>query len=188
MRGLKKMWKGGVVALGALLAISLAAVAQAQAPPALPTIVTGSVTIDGAPAPAGAAVVAWIGGENCGSATTAAGGTYTVQVGGRPGNAAACDQANASISFTVNGKEATGAATRIQGALQTVNLVASTATPTPAPTPAPTATPAPTPAGLPPTGVGSSDGGSTSWWPVALGGAVLAAAAGAFALRRRTNV
>lgn len=157
MRGLTKLIPIG---LAALVALALVAVAQAQAPPALPTIVTGTVTINGVAAPSGTPLAAFLDSTECGTTTTGAGGSYTVQVGGRVGNPAICDQANGIIRFAVAiGGQVLPAAqtgTRVQGALQTINLTITTTQPTPSPTPPggtppPAVTPTPAPLPRPPT-------------------------------------
>ena len=64
-----------VMALALLLAIPTAAFAQ-RVPP---HVFVGSVTLDGATAADGAAVTAWIGGEQV-AATTTSGGSYSLIV------------------------------------------------------------------------------------------------------------
>lgn len=129
------MAKSAFLALAVLAALLLLGRANAQLP-ALPTIVSGTVTADGVPAPAGKLVVALIDGSECGSTATAAGSSYTLQVGGRPGNPPICDQSGATISFAVDGKPAQETTTRQPGALVTLNLTVTTATPIPTPAPA----------------------------------------------------
>lgn len=181
---------------------------HAQAPPALPTIVTGTAAIDGRPAPAGTTVTALIASNNCGDKAVQPDGTYVVQVGGRPGNAPACDQLGATIEFAIGNQAATGTTTRELGQLKQVNLTATTQT-IAVPTPLPTVTPPPAGAAQPvvtpppavlapgatppqvvqaqpqaPQQAEKEDGGGFAWWPLVVAGAALAGVAILLSRRR----
>ncbi len=82
------MTKFSILASLAVIALLLAipAVVLAQAQPPLPSVFGGTVTWDGAPAPDGTAVSAWIGGEQV-ALTTAAGGAYALMISQPPGGA-----------------------------------------------------------------------------------------------------
>jgi len=104
------------MALALLLAIPTAAFAQ-RVPP---HVFVGSVTLDGATAADGAAVTAWIGGEQV-AATTASSGSYSLIV----------DQQDASfagetVSFKVSGAGTAETAEWVQGGGDELNLVATT--------------------------------------------------------------
>ena len=94
-----------VMALALLLAIPTAAFAQ-RVPP---HVFVGSVTLDGATAADGAAVTAWIDGEQV-AATTAAGGSYSLIV-----DQGDSSYAEKTISFKVSGSNADQSATWAQG-------------------------------------------------------------------------
>lgn len=90
-----------------VVAVALAAFA-APAPPAaaqLPNRIYGTVTLNGAPAPAGTPILALTGGKTCGSSTVTAPGrnglTYLLDV--PDGGAAAECKPGAIITFTVGG-------------------------------------------------------------------------------------
>lgn len=121
---MKTPWLGLVV----LSVVAMASTVLAQVP-VLPTIVTGTVTVGGALAPAGRTVTANIENAECGTTTTGSDGTYTLQVGGRPGNPAACDQVGATIRLRVDGTLAPETTTREPATLKTVNLVVGGAPP-----------------------------------------------------------
>ena len=82
------MTKFSILASLAVIALLLAipAVVLAQAQPPLPSVFGGTVTWDGAPAPDGTAVSAWIDGEQV-ALTTAAGGAYALMISQPPGGA-----------------------------------------------------------------------------------------------------
>src|SRR5579875_758861 len=107
---------------------------------------SGTVTLNGQPAPTGATVVASIGGVACGFGTVT-NGSYIVDIQAIAG----CTTPGATVSFTVNGVAAsqTGTLPALQGSPVILNLTAQAASPTTAPTPPPpaptrTTTPAPT--------------------------------------------
>src|SRR5579875_2661934 len=108
---------------------------------------SGTVTLNGQPAPTGATVVASIGGVACGFGTVT-NGSYIVDIQAIAG----CTTPGATVSFTVNGVAAsqTGTLPALQGSPVILNLTAQAASPTPAPTPPPppptrTMTPPPPP-------------------------------------------
>jgi len=105
-----------VMALVLLLAIPTAAFAQ-RVPP---HVFVGSATLDGATVADGAAVTAWIGGEQV-AATTASGGTYSLIV-----DQGDSSYAGETVSFKVSGSDAAESATWVQGGGDELNLVAST--------------------------------------------------------------
>ena len=103
------------MALALLLAIPTAAFAQ-RVPP---HVFVGSVTLDGATAADGAAVTAWIGGEQV-AATTASGGSYSLIV-----DQGDSSYAGETVSFKVSGAHAAESSTWTQGGGDELNLVAS---------------------------------------------------------------
>jgi hypothetical protein len=103
-----------VTALALLLAIPTAVFAQ-RVPP---HVFVGSVTLDGATAADGAAVTAWIDGEQVAS-TTASGGTYSLVV-----DQADSAYAGKTVSFKVSGAAAAQTAEWVQGGGDELNLVA----------------------------------------------------------------
>lgn len=82
------MTKFSILASLAVIALLLAipAVVLAQAQPPLPSVFGGTVTWDGAPAPDGTAVSAWIDGEQV-ALTAAADGAYALKISQPPGGA-----------------------------------------------------------------------------------------------------
>ena len=105
-----------VTALALLLAIPTAVFAQ-RVPP---HVFVGSVTLDGATAADGAAVTAWIDGEQVAS-TTASSGTYSLVV-----DQADSVYAGKTVSFKVSGATAAQTAEWVQGGGDELNLVADT--------------------------------------------------------------
>src|SRR5579875_1121575 len=95
---------------------------------------SGTVTLNGQPAPTGATVVASIGGVACGFGTVT-NGSYIVDIQAIAG----CTTPGATVSFTVNGVAAsqTGTLPALQGSPVILNLTAQGASPTTAPTPPP---------------------------------------------------
>jgi hypothetical protein len=113
--------------------ICFAGIAAAQPAP-FPTLFSGSVTLNGQPAPVGTAITFSAGGAQCGSGEVETAGSYSI--------AATCPAG--SVTILVNGKSG-GSATVASGGggSQTVDLTVTTATATPSPTPTRTATPIP---------------------------------------------
>jgi hypothetical protein len=111
--------------------------------PTPPNRFDGSASVDGRPAPDGAAVTALVGTASCGTGQVN-GGQYVVDVASaftRPG----CGRDGGQVSFTIGSARATQTGTFATGAFTALNLTAQTPTPTPAPTtPRPAVTPAPT--------------------------------------------
>ena len=105
-----------VMALALLLAIPTAAFAQ-RVPP---HVFVGSVTLDGATAADGAAVTAWIDGEQV-AATTASGGSYSLIIDQEDSS-----YAGATVSFKVSGAGVSRTAEWVQGGGDELNLVATT--------------------------------------------------------------
>ncbi len=128
-------WLGGGVA--AALLLGLAGVfsggdqAQAQSQPATPDArFTGTVTLEGAPAAAGTAVVAIVAGAECGSGTVttgANGSRYTLN------SPAECAEVGDEVSFHVGGVAAAETGTWNNTALNVVDLTATTPEPKPEP-------------------------------------------------------
>lgn len=150
---------------------------SAHAQPNPPAVYTGSVTINGNPAPPGTGIVAYIGNTVCGSTVVSTVGQYVLQcAGGNVGD---------PVTFTVNGLPA-GSATWDNRRLNQVDLVAEEGTPTPTPTATPTRTPTPRP---PSTGSGAVDGGASGGTLALalLGLAVLGAGAAGTVLVRRAR-
>ena len=106
-----------LIAVAALMA-SLPAIVSAQGVPPPPQRFFGSVTIDGRSAPVGTTVAAWANGQQAAMVVTTTVGSYPVlEVSGlSPGT---------SISFRVNGVEASETADWQQGSLTRLNLTAS---------------------------------------------------------------
>jgi len=105
-----------VMALALLLAIPTAAFAQ-RVPP---HVFVGSVTLDGATAADGAAVTAWIDGDQV-AATTASSGSYSLIV-----DQGDSSFAGSTVTFKVSGANAEGSAEWVQGGGDELNLVATT--------------------------------------------------------------
>lgn len=110
-----------------LLLLTLAAPASAF--PLLPAEFSGTVTIDGSPAPAGTIITARIDGRDCGSFALTAAGVFggdalfddRLSVGGED------TDAQKTITFLVNGVAA-GTAVYIPGASTTIALAVTTGT------------------------------------------------------------
>lgn len=178
----------GVVLLGLSGALGATEV-EAQAPPARPARFVGSVTINGAPAPAGTVIEARIGSASCGVTTVFPQGAearYAFDVQAlQPSGALNCGTDGATVTFVVGGQTAQQTGTWRDYDLNTVNLTVVTPTPTPSVSATPTGTATSTPK-PPPTGAGlESDGGSSAWMLAILGAGVLAFGAGAAAVARR---
>jgi len=103
-----------VTALALLLAIPTSVFAQN----AKPHVFVGTATLDGATAADGAAVTAWVGGEQV-AATTVKGGEYDILVGDSVG------YAGETVSFKVSGADASETATWVEGGGDIVNLTAA---------------------------------------------------------------
>ena len=104
-----------ITALALLLAIPTSVFAQN----ARPHVFVGTVTLDGVAAADGAAVTAWIDGEQVG-ATTASAGKYVLQLestSGFPGS---------TVSFKVSGADASQTIAWEQGGADEVDLIAAT--------------------------------------------------------------
>ena len=104
-----------VTALALLLAIPTTVFAQN----ARPHVFVGTVTLDGATAADGAAVTAWVDGEQV-AATTVKGGDYDLLVVSNAGFA------GAMVSFKVSGVDASQTIAWEEGGGDIVNLIAST--------------------------------------------------------------
>ncbi len=144
-----------------VLAVAVAALALqaavAWAQPQLPATFYGSVTIDGAPAPTGTEVRAFIGAVDC---TQAAPGERPVF---RDGEAAAyvvtvlhesqrpgCGRPGATVTFTIDGQPALQSASWQPGPARVdLSLGSPTVIPLPTSTPTPRSSPTPTPRATP---------------------------------------
>ena len=104
-----------ITALALLLAIPTTVFAQN----AKPHVFVGTVTLDGATAADGAAVTAWVDGEQV-AATNASGGEYVLQVESTAG------YAGETVSFKVSGVSASQTAAWEDGGGDIVNLIATT--------------------------------------------------------------
>ncbi|MCK9306774.1 MAG: hypothetical protein M0P17_04530 [Methanoculleus sp.] len=112
-----------------VLLLFLALAAPASALPLLPAEFSGTVTIDGSPAPAGTVITARIDDRDCGSLTLAAAGVFggdalsddRLIVNGEDGDA------GKAIAFLVDGVAA-GTAVYTPGASITIALAATTGT------------------------------------------------------------
>lgn len=83
----------------ALLAAALPRAARAQTPPAR---FYGAVTLNGAPAPGGIEIVAYVGEVECGRTTTTDEGRYVLDVSA-DGSVPGCGTDEAVVRFVVNG-------------------------------------------------------------------------------------
>jgi len=120
-----------------ILGLVAGAAAAGDNPPVLPHVFYGGVTIGGSPAPAGTVITATIGGAGCGSVQTVDAGQYgspDESLGNRLVVVAAVDQAEATISFFVNGVAAQETATFASGATTALDLTAAAGESTPTPT------------------------------------------------------
>jgi hypothetical protein len=187
---IKRILSGAVVAAVGVTALS-AGVAFAQ-PTNPPARFAGTVTVNGAPAPAGSAVEARIGSTVCGTTTTFSennASNYVVDVPASDAENQGCGTDGATVQLFVNG-QAAGSGPWRNFELNNVNLSvgAATSTPTATATTTGTATARPTTPSAPQTGTGgslqSSDGNS-SLLMIGIGGLVIAAAAGAAVGARR---
>ena len=104
-----------VTALVLLLAIPTAVFAQ-RVPP---QVIVGSATLDGASAADGAAITAWIGGEQVAD-THASGGEFTLLLDQGDGS-----YAGETVSFKVSGVEAAETVDWVQGGAVLLDLVAN---------------------------------------------------------------
>ncbi len=112
--------------VGVLAPIALvSSAAFAQAPPGIPMVVSGTVTLNGSPAPDGLNVTAWDGSQLVG-ATTISGGNYTVEVCGTAGQT--CSGGD-TISFQLDQLTSSQTTTFGSGTSVTLNL-SFTGTPT----------------------------------------------------------
>ena len=116
------MTKFSILASLAVIALLLAipAVVLAQAQPPLPSVFGGTVTWDGAPAPDGTAVSAWIDGEQV-ALTTADGGAYALMISQPPGGAFAGKE----VVFMVAESEASQTGTWEPDGGDVINLTAA---------------------------------------------------------------
>ena len=103
-----------VTSLALLLAIPMSVFAQN----AKPHVFVGTATLDGATAADGAAVTAWVGGEQV-AATTVKGGEYDILVGDSVG------YAGETVSFKLSGADAAETAAWVEGGGDIVNLTAA---------------------------------------------------------------
>jgi len=104
-----------LTALALLLAIPTSVFAQN----AKPHVFVGTASLDGATAADGAAVTAWVGGEQV-AATTVKGGEYDILVGDSVG------YAGETVSFKLSGADASETAAWVEGGGDIVNLTAAT--------------------------------------------------------------
>jgi hypothetical protein len=132
---------GVALAAALLLALASFSVSLAQSPPNPPSRFVGSVTVDGAPAPAGTLIEVRIGASTCGVATVfmAAGeARYAVDSPALdPATAPNCGTEASTVSFYVGGRLAAQSAPWRNWELNQVNLTVAAATPTVVPTPTP---------------------------------------------------
>ena len=113
------MTKTRFLALLTALALLIAIPTSVFAQNARPHVFVGTVTLDGVAAADGAAVTAWIDGEQVG-ATTASAGKYVLQLesaAGFPGS---------TVSFKVSGADASQTIAWEEGGADEVDLVAAT--------------------------------------------------------------
>jgi len=172
----------GVILLGFSGAFG-AQVVEAQSPPSPPARFAGSVTVDGAPVPAGTVIEARVGGVVCDVKQTfnqGAEARYVVDVVAKAPGAPNCGTDDADVAFYIGGKQAKETGKWVNSQLNILNLTYVTPTPTPA---GGASVPKP-----PTTGnLGPSESGSNSglWLLFALGAGALAFAAGGTVVARR---
>jgi hypothetical protein len=137
------MIKFRVLALLAVLALAIAVPATVLAQQQPPHRFGGTATVDGKLAGAGVVVTAWIDGKEVARTTTAANGSYIVDVVQPEG----ASYAGKTVAFNIGTAKSAQTATWSLGGAQILNLVAVTAAApgTPKAPPA-AATPAPAPA------------------------------------------
>ena len=173
--------------------------------PCLPVPVgtlSGAVTIDGVPAPAGTIIRVTKGGEIFGEETTIKVGEYAVNVLTKRITDVyppCYTDILEALTITCDSATATQHPTSVPSGISTLDLTCTggAATPTPAATASPTVTttatvtttPAvtATPAKPPVTGGGPGGGDGFQWWPLALAAAALTAVAGLYTARRATR-
>lgn len=182
---MRRLLAGAALALGATAALG-AGVALAQ-PANPPARFAGTVTINGAPAPANTAVEARIGSTVCGTTTTFLqnnASNYVVDVPAADSQNPGCGTDGATVTLYVNGVAA-GSGPWRNFELNNINLVAGAATPTTTTT----ATAVPTTPAPPVTGSGGPQandaGGDNGLLLAGVAGLVVAAAAGAAIGARR---
>jgi hypothetical protein len=172
--------------------------------PCLPVPVgtlSGAVTIDGVPAPAGTIIRVTKGGEIFGEETTTLVGQYAVNVLTKRITDVyppCYTDILEALTITCDSATATQHPTSVPSGISTLDLTCTggaVATATPSPTVTTTvtvtttATPAvtATPAKPPVTGGGPGGGDGFAWWPLALAAAALTAVAGLYTARRATR-
>jgi hypothetical protein len=132
---------GVALAVALLLALASFSVSLAQSPPNPPSRFVGSVTVDGAPAPAGTLVEVRIGSSTCGVSTVfmASGqARYAVDSPALdPSTTPNCGTEASTVSFYVGGRLAAQTATWRNWELNQVDLTVAAATPAAEPTPTP---------------------------------------------------
>jgi len=176
--------------------------AFAQSPPSPPSRFVGTVTVNGAPAKAGAVVTAQINGNACGSGNVgdaSAGGAnrYKIDVpAADPAATVQCGKVGDTVAFFVDGVKANETGTWNSAILGQVNLTVTagnTASPTPSTTGTPSATNTTTQPSVTPkvanTGTGVAGGGTSApaWLFALLGmGAVAFGLGGVAAAKRRS--
>jgi len=90
----------------------------AQAPPGIPMIISGAVTLNGTPSPDGYNITAWDNGAVVGSTLTS-GGNYSVQVCGQSGQS--CNSGD-TINFQLDQLTTTQTTTFSRGSAANLNL------------------------------------------------------------------
>jgi len=156
------MRRGGTLVAVLALAMASVGVSLAQSPPNPPARFVGTVTIDGAPAPAGTTIEARIGTATCGVATVFMSGSearYTLDAPAAQPSAAECGTEGASVSFYVGGKAAGQTGSWRNWELNQLNLTVVAPTPVPA-TPTPRVPVAGNTVG--------TDYGFSAWWIASL--------------------
>ena len=175
----------GVLLLGFSGAFG-AQVVEAQSPPNPPARHAGSVTVDGAPVPAGTVIEARVGGASCGVTQTfnqGAEARYVLDVTAKEPGAPNCGTDNADIAFYIGGKLARETGKWVNSQLNILNLTFVTPTPTPGAGTGPTTTVPRAPT----TGTGLADSGNdfSLWLLIALGAGALAFGVGGAAVARK---
>ena len=128
-------------ALLAGLALQSTAV-LAQAPP---TRFYGTVTINGAPAPAGTEIRAYINGQECGAIATAADDGFYILDAAADATVIGCGLEDIEVTFAINGVSANEISYFTQGEFRNLDLSVNGEAPPVAPAPQPGAEPEPLP-------------------------------------------
>ncbi len=174
----------------ALMSSLMVAAVSAQQPSVPPNRFFGSVTLDGASAPASTVVAATIGGVVCGEVTVATAGSYSRLDVVDSAGTAGCGTAGATVEFLVGGNPAAETATWASGSFTDLALTGVSTAVVPPPVVEPPVAPPVVVTATPVIVTGSGgylDGGSGTAWSAYMAGGLallLLTTAGAVAYRR----